>query len=109
MPAVAVDGHIYGFGGNSGEYLTCVEAASGATRWTERTYRGAIAAAGRTLVMQAEGSGLLRLIDADPNRYRELARLQTLKPGATTVTPPSIADGRIFVRNLEEIVAVSVR
>ena len=42
-------------------------------------------------------------------KYRELARLQTLKPGAPTVTPPSIADDRIFVRNLEEIVAVTVK
>ena len=109
MPAVGVEGHVFGFGGNSGEYLTCVDAATGVTKWTERTYRGAISAAGRTLVMQAEGSGLLRLIDADPTAYRELARLETLKPGARTLAAPSIAHGRIYIRNLEEVVAVSVR
>ena len=109
VPAVGVGGYIYGFGGNSGEFLACVDAATGETRWTERTYRGALATVGTTLVMQSEGSGLLRLIAADPTKYRELARLQTLKPGAPTVTPPTIAGGRIFVRNLEEIVVTSVR
>ena len=108
VPAVAVGGHIYGFGGNSGEHLTCVDAATGVTKWTERTYRGAISVAGDTLVMQAEGSGLLRLIAADPTKYRELARLQVLKPGATTLARPAISNGRIYVRNLEEVVAVAV-
>jgi len=109
IPAVSIGGHIFGFGGNSGEYLTCVDAASGVTTWTQRTYRGAIVATERVLVMQSEGSGLLRLISADPSKYVELARFQTLKPGATTVTPPTIAANRIYVRNLEEIVGVTVR
>lgn len=59
--------------------------------------------------MQSEGSGLLRLIATDPTKYRELDRLRTLKPGATTVTPPTIAANRIYARNLEEVVGVVVR
>lgn len=109
IPAVSVGGNIYGFGGNSGEYLTCVDAATGAIKWTQRTYRGAIIATERALVMQSEASGLLRLISADATKYHELARIPTLKPGATTVTPPTIAANRIYVRNLEEIVAVTFR
>ena len=58
--------------------------------------------------MQAEGSGLLRLIAADPTKYRELARLEVLKPGATTLAGPAITNGRIYVRNLEEVVAITV-
>ena len=59
--------------------------------------------------MLSESSGLLRLVAADPARYRELRRLAVLEPGARTRTPPSIAGRMIFVRNLEEIVATEAR
>jgi outer membrane protein assembly factor BamB len=108
-PAVHVDGHLYGFGGNSGEFFKCVEAATGKTRWSSRIYRGAAAVSGRTLVIQSESSGLLRLVAADPAGFKEQARLAVLKPGASTLTPPTIAGGVVFVRNLEEIVAVAIR
>jgi hypothetical protein len=35
--------------------------------------------------------------------------LRVLKPGATTYTPASFANGHLYVRNLEEIVAVAIR
>jgi outer membrane protein assembly factor BamB len=108
-PAVSRDGHIYTFGGQSGEFLTCVETATGKVKWASRIYRGHLALAGETLVVLAESSGLLRLVAADPEEYRELARVRVFAPGARTGTPPSIGEGRIFVRNLEEIVAVAVR
>lgn len=108
-PAVYVDGHVYGFGGNSGEFFKCVDAATGKSRWSSRIYRGNTVAAGKTLVVQSESSGLLRLVAADPSGYRELTKLQSLRPGAATQTPPTIAGGTIFVRNREEIVAVAVR
>jgi outer membrane protein assembly factor BamB len=107
-PAVVRNGHIFSFGGQSGEFLTCVDAATGKTKWTSRIYRGHLALAGDALVILSEASGLLRLVAADPSAYREMARTQVLAPGARTSTPPSIAGGRIFVRNLEEIVAVTV-
>lgn len=108
-PSVLHGSHLYGFGGNSGDFMLCVDAATGATKWSERTYRGHVARAGSTLVVLSESSGLLRLIAADPARYRELRRLEVLKPGARTRTPPSIAGRMIFVRNLEEVVAIEIR
>jgi outer membrane protein assembly factor BamB len=108
-PPVYRDGHLYGFGGNSGEFLKCVELATGQTKWQSRVYRGSVLLVGSTLVMLSEASGLVRLIPATPAGFEERARLQVLKPGARTFTPPSFADGRIFLRNLEELVAVDVR
>jgi outer membrane protein assembly factor BamB len=107
-PAIFRDGHIFTFGGQSGEFLTCVDAATGRSKWTSRVYRGHLALAGDVLVLLSESSGLLRLVAADPSAYRELTKIQVLEPGARTGTPPSIAGGRIFVRNLEEMVAVTV-
>lgn len=108
-PPVYRDGHLYGFGGNSGEFLKCVELNTGRVKWSSRQYRGSVLLVGSMLVMLSESSGFLRLIPATPAGYDERARLQVLKPGARTFTPPSFADGRIFLRNLEEVVAVEAR
>lgn len=108
-PAVSHKDHIYTFGGQSGEFLTCLDAATGKTKWTSRIYRGHLVLAGDTLVILSESAGLVRLVAADPARYREIARIPVLTPGARTGTPPSVAGGRIFVRNLDELAAVLVR
>jgi outer membrane protein assembly factor BamB len=108
-PAVYHGGHIYGFGGNSGEFLKCVDAGSGQARWSTRIYRGYAAVAGDTIVVLSESSGFVRLVAADPASYRELARVQALTPGARTGSPPAVAGTRVFVRNLEEVVAVEAR
>ncbi|MBA2258207.1 MAG: PQQ-like beta-propeller repeat protein [Acidobacteria bacterium] len=108
-PAVYADGHLYGFGGNSGEFFKCVDATSGTVRWSARIYRGAAIVAGRTIVIQSESSGLVRLVAAEPAAYRELTKMTVLKPRAATLAPPSIAGGLIFVRDLEEIVAVRIQ
>ena len=108
-PAVVHEGHIYTFGGQSGEFLTCLDAADGRVKWASRIYRGHLVLAGSTLVVLSEAAGQLRLVAADPAGYRELAKVAVLTPGARTGTPPSIGAGHVFVRNLEEIVAVRVR
>lgn len=100
---------VYGFGGNSTEFFSAVDVASGKTLWTERIYRGYVVNAAGTLVVMSEASGLLRLVAADRSRFRELARLPIFRPGARTMTPPTLSDGRVFVRNLEEVVAVGLR
>ena len=108
-PAVPYEGHIYGFGGQSGEFLTCIDAANGQVKWSSRIYRGHLVLAGNTLVVLSSAAGLVRLVAADPAGYRELARLPILAPGARAITPPSVSGGHIFARNLEDIVAVAVR
>lgn len=100
---------LYGFGGNSTEFFSAVDIASGKTLWTERIYRGYVINAGGTLVVMSEASGLLRLVAADRSRYRELTRFAVFRPGARTMTPPTLSGGRLFVRNLEEVVAVGLR
>jgi outer membrane protein assembly factor BamB len=108
-PAVYRDGYLYGFGGNSGEFFKCMDANTGEVKWSTRLYRGASVLVGRTLVVLSESSGLLRLVDAVPDAYRETGRLQVLKPGASTQTPPSFALGLVFFRNLDEIGAVAIK
>ena len=107
-PSIHYKGHIYGFGGQSGEFMTCLDASNGKVKWANRIYRGHLVLAGETLVVLSNAAGTLRLVAPDPAGYKELAKVDVLKPGARTPTPPTVAAGRIFVRNYEEIVGISI-
>ena len=107
-PSIHYKGHLYGFGGQSGEFMTCLDASNGQVKWANRIYRGHLVLAGDTLVVLSNAAGTLRLVAPDPGGYKELAKVDLLKPGARTPTPPTVAAGRIFVRNYEEIVGVTV-
>jgi outer membrane protein assembly factor BamB len=104
-PPVYHDGHLYGFGG---DFLACLDAASGKARWKERLYPGSLILVDGRLVVLGTNSGLLRVVDATPAAYHEQARLEVLNRGSSAEAPPSFASGRIFVRNDEEVVAVTV-
>ena len=99
------DGYLYGHGG---DFLRCLRASDGTTVWEERTYPGSVVLAGDALVALSITAGVLRVVDASPQAYRERARLQLLEPGSRAETPASVVGRRIFARNDEEIVAVDV-
>jgi outer membrane protein assembly factor BamB len=99
------DGHLYGYGG---DFLRCIRASDGATVWEERTYPGSVTLVDGHLVALSINAGLLRVVEATPQAYRERARLQLLEPGARAEVPPSVVGRRIFVRNDEEVVVVDV-
>jgi outer membrane protein assembly factor BamB len=103
--AVFHDGYLYGFGG---EFLACIDAATGKTVWKEKTYPGSLIVVDGHLVALSQAAGLLRVVEATPAGYREKARLEVFKPGAPADTPPSFAGRRIYLRNAEEIVAIEV-
>lgn len=105
LHAVAHGGHVYGFGG---EYLVCLDAATGRAVWKEKIYPGSLILVDGRLVVQSQGSGLLRVVAATPAGYRELARAEVFAPGALSQTPPSFAGGRLFLRNSDEIVALEI-
>jgi hypothetical protein len=101
-PTVHEGGSLFGFGG---QYLVCLDAATGEPRWREKTNAGTLIRVGTHLVVLGELSGILRVAEAGPAAYRELARATAFNAGAQSSTGPSYADGRIFVRNVEEMVA----
>lgn len=100
---VAHGGFLYGF---SGQFLTCLDAADGRVVWKSRPPggRGLILVDGHLLVLGSEG--WLTAVEATPEGYREKARIQVSEQGGYTA--PSFADGRIYVRNLEDVAAVRV-
>jgi outer membrane protein assembly factor BamB len=104
-PTVFHDQHLYGF--NAG-YLVCLDLATAEVAWREKVYAGSlILVDGHLLILGAE-SGELRISPASPRGYRERLKAAVLNAGATSVSGPAFAAGRLFLRNLEEIVAFDI-
>ena len=94
-PAVFRDGYLYGF---SGAFVVCLEAATGAERWRMRFGDGTLILVGDELVILSQATGELVVAATSTDRYRERLRARVLSPGVTTMTGPSFARGRLYVR-----------
>ena len=100
---VLYENHLYGF---SRRFLTCVDPATGKEVWKSRPPggRGLILVDGHLVIFGPKG--VLAVVEASPEGYKEKARLQVSDFGS--FTSPSVADGRIFVRNLTHIASIGV-
>ena len=104
-PVIYKDGDLYGF---AGPIMVCVDAATGEVKWRQRTYEGSLAGYGGHLLLLGQSSGELAVVRASPEGYREVTRTRVFTPGATSITGPAPSGSRIFLRNVEEIVALRV-
>jgi outer membrane protein assembly factor BamB len=90
-----------GIFGLSNGILTCLDPATGERRWKEGRFGpGQLLLVGSDLLIQSDQGGLV-LVAADPNTYREFARLHALN--GKTWNMPAIAGRRLFVRNQSEV------
>ncbi len=104
-PTVYHQGHLYGF---NGTYLVCLDAATGDLKWREKTYDGALILVDGHLVVLGQKSGNLHVAAASPAGYREKLKMRVFTPGAPSYTGPTYRDGRVYLRNVEEIVALEL-
>ena len=103
--SVEVGGYIYGFDNGT---LRCLDAADGDRLWSKRGFgKGSLVAAGDLLFVLGDG-GVAAQVHADPAGYREGGRLQ-LTSGGRAWTEPSVADGRLLVRDFDEIVSLRLQ
>ncbi|HEY1376339.1 MAG TPA: PQQ-binding-like beta-propeller repeat protein [Gemmataceae bacterium] len=94
-------GHLYGF---HNDLLTCVNVETGKGTWKERGY-----GAGQVLLLPDQDllvvvteKGEVALVEANPERRTELARVQAVE--GKTWNHPVVAHGKLYVRNGEEAV-----
>ena len=103
--SVLHDGHIYGFDNKT---LKCIVAATGEERWKQSGLgHGSLILADGQLVVLSE-SGELALVEATPDG---LPRARAL-PGRSTAAAgraPSLANGVLYVRNQEDLLAFDVK
>jgi outer membrane protein assembly factor BamB len=104
-PTILHREHLFGF---NGPFLSCVDAATGDVKWRHRMYEGTIVGAGEHLIVLGRSSGDIQVVQASTEGFTEVARATVLTPGATSMTGPSLAGDRVFVRNSEEIVALAI-
>lgn len=104
-PTVFHRGHLFGL--NAG-YLVCLDPASAEVRWRQKVYPGSLILVDGHLVILGDQSGDLRVAEASPEGYHERLKVPVFNAGATSSTGPSFAGGRLFLRNVEEIVALEV-
>ena len=102
--------HLYGFDnvGSAGPitHLTCIAAKTGKRAWQALRF-------GKGNFMAADGklwcttmAGELVIVKATPQEFQELSRATVLNE---TRQAPSLSNGRLFVRDSEEIVCVDVK
>jgi outer membrane protein assembly factor BamB len=97
-------GYIYGL---DEAILACIDAKTGELKWKAGRYGyGQVMLAGDHLIVLTE-SGELVLVRATPERHVELARFQAIE--GKTWNHPVIANGRLLVRNLQEMAAFDIR
>jgi outer membrane protein assembly factor BamB len=107
---ILLDGHLYGLDniGSAGPvtHLTCVKAATGERAWQQPRFgkSNMIAADGKLLFSTMAGE--LVMVQATPGGFQELGRKQVL--GATRQAP-SLAGGRVYLRDDKEIVCLELR
>ena len=97
-------GHLYGFDNAT---LKCVEAATGEERWRRRGLgKGSLILADGRLVVLGE-RGRLVLVDASAEAYAEAGATQALQGRCWTA--PTLAGGRLYLRNEEELVSLALK
>ena len=102
------DGYLYGYHGRQefGPSLRAVALETGDVAWdVPRFGAGSVLLAGDLLVVMRE-SGELMLAEASPAAFTPVARARLLR--GTVRAYPALADGRLYVRNDDTLLAVSL-
>ncbi len=102
--ALLLDDHIYGFDRGT---LKSLDAATGEVKWKARGFqRGSLIAADGRLIVLGE-AGNLALVDANPKEFVQRNSAKILK--GKNWTTPTLAGGKLYLRNHEELVCLELR
>jgi len=102
--SVLHNGFIYGL---DESILACLDANTGEQKWKGGRYGyGQILLAGDHVIVLTE-DGEVALVRATPERHEEVARFEAIS--GKTWNHPVIADGRLLVRNIQEMAAFDIR
>jgi outer membrane protein assembly factor BamB len=87
--------------------LRCVDLKSGKEAWNKPGigyYHAGVIRTGDNRLLILDDSGTLRLVDADPREYKELA---SSKICGGTFSVPALAGGKLYVRDDKEVICFS--
>jgi len=96
-------GYIYGFDDG---ILACIDANTGEQQWQQRGFqKGSLIFADGHLIILGE-RGNLALAEATPSAYKEKATAEVLRGKCWTM--PTLAGGKLYVRNQSEILCLDM-
>ncbi len=102
--SVMIGNHVYGFDGG---ILECLDARTGEVTWKARGFqKGSLIAADGKLIVLGE-TGNLALVDANPEAFIQKDSAEILEGKCWTA--PTLADGKLYLRNHEELVSIDMR
>jgi outer membrane protein assembly factor BamB len=108
---VKVGDHLYG---TTAQSLMCFELKSGQVKWQERSLGAAsLCYADGCLYLHGENSGEIALVEASPEAYRLRGRFtppdQPQRGKSKAWAYPAIADGRLYIRDLDMLWCYDIR
>lgn len=92
---------LYGF---DGSMFSCVDAKTGERRWPKKARYGSgqvLLIADQPVLLVLAESGVAALVACNPDKHEELGRFQAIE--GKTWNHPTIAHGRLYVRNAQEM------
>jgi outer membrane protein assembly factor BamB len=104
--SLLIGDYLYGF---SDAILMAMKFDSGQVAWRDRSVgKGSMAFADDRLYLYSEG-GVVGLAEANPTGYREHGRFQINPGNLPTWSHPIVANGKLFIREQDNIYAYDVR
>jgi len=102
---VLVNNYLYGFDESE---LKCLDWKTGEVKWATKEYgKGSVICADGKLILYGQ-RGKLGVAEADAAGFKEISSFQAL-PGKDTWANPVLANGRLYVRSLDKMLALDVR
>ena len=104
--SVLIGDYLYGF---SSGILTAMKFLSGEVAWRDRSVgKGSVTYAEGRLYALSE-DGVVGLIDATPQGYKVKSRFEIRKGSYPTWTPPVIANGKLYLREQENLYCYNIK
>lgn len=108
---VLVDGYLYGTGYGGGGKLVCLDMKTGKLMWSTKEVRlGAVVYAdGMLYVYEGPQSGIVDLVKAVPTGFERTGTFKVDDGEYQHWAHPTIANGRLFIRHGDALIAYDIR
>jgi outer membrane protein assembly factor BamB len=104
--SVLIGDYVYGF---SSGILTAMKFLTGEVAWRNRSVgKGSVTFAEGSLYALSE-DGVVGLIEATPQSYKEKSRFEIHKGSYPTWTPPVIANGKLYLREQDNLYCYNIK